>query len=171
LTIPLFIRKHAGREASWFFRELGGKVPEGVDATTRAAAVQVDAWLRAIPSFHRGALDLRYVRRPWPKCIAREFGELVSVAVRLECALHPSVGISTEALERASAERLQTVILSCDRARSRRTPAGRERPMTPSEKGLARLARRAERHVELAVRALGRVRGVGPCLAPAPGAR
>jgi hypothetical protein len=168
---PLFIRKQAEREAAWFFRELGGNVPEGVDSTTRTAAEQVDGWLQAIPSFHRGALHLRYVQRSWPKCIAREFGDLASVAVRLECALHPAVGISTEALEHASVERLQKAILSCERARSRRTPAGRERPMTPSEKALARLARRAERHVELAVRALARVRGVGPCLVPAVGAR
>src|SRR5580698_9078248 len=105
MPLALF-QKHAEREASWFFRELGGKVPEGADPATREAADRIDAWLRAIPAFHRGVLALRYVPRSWPKPIAEEFGELASIVVRLECALHPAVGRSTEDLEQASIERL-----------------------------------------------------------------
>ncbi len=170
-TPPLRLRRLVEREAGWFFRELGGKVPDGGDLATREAAQQIDAWLREVPAFHRGVLSLRYVRRPWPTCIAEEFGGLASVAVRLECALHPAVGCSTAALEAASVARLQETLRLCEGARARRNPAGRERPMSPSEKALGRLAVRAHRHVELAIRALARVRGRGPCLVPESGAQ
>jgi hypothetical protein len=167
----LRVRGCAERESSWFFRELGGKVPEGGEPAARAAAQQIDGWLRQLPPFHRGVLCLRYVRRSWPRCITREFDALASVAVRLECALHPAVGMSTEALESASVERIQKAIESCARACGRRAPAGRDRPMNLAERGLTRLAYRAHRHVELAIRALARVRGNGPCVAPSAGAR
>ncbi len=172
MTTPsLRLRRLVEREAGWFFRELGGKVPEAGDPATRAAATQIDGWLREIPAFHRGVLALRYVRRPWPKGIVREFGGTASVVVRLECALHPAVGCSTEALEAASVERLQQTIQLCERARARREPAGRERPMSAVERALTRLELRAERHVDLAIRALARVRGRGPCLVPESGAQ
>jgi hypothetical protein len=167
---PRFLRQRAEREASWFFRVLGGQVPEDGDPATRAAAQQMAKWLRAISPFHRGVLSLRYVPRTWPTCIADEFGDLASVAVRLECALHPAVGISTEALEHASEERLEKAIQLCARARAHRSPAGRDRP-NPADRGLAQLTRRASRHVALAIRALARVRGKAACLPPAAGAR
>ena len=157
---------YAEREATWFFREMGGKVPPDGDPCRQAAAAQIDEWLRAIPAFHRGVLALRHTERAWPTAIAQEFGELASVVVRLECALHPSVGVSTEALERASVERLQDAISRCARARARRVPAGRSRPMTVSEKGLVRLARRARRHVEMAHRALTEARSYAHCVVP-----
>jgi len=172
LTAPtLRVRRLVEHEAGWFFRELGGEVPEGGDAATRDAARQIDAWLREVPAFHRGALSLRYVPRAWPTCIREEFEELASVAVRLECALHPAVGRSTEALEAESVERLRQTIRACEGARARPEPPGRERPLSPSEKALAQLTLRAYRHVELAIRALARVRGGGPCVVPAGGAR
>jgi len=163
---PLFLRDHAEREARWFFRELGGKVPQDGDPSQRAAAAQIDAWLHAIPAFHRGVLALRYVERAWPTCIAEEFGELASVVVRLECALHPSVGVSTEALERASVERLEEAIARCEGVRARRVPGGRERPMTARENGLVRFRRRAHRHVDAALRAFARARRYAHCVVP-----
>jgi hypothetical protein len=168
---PLFLRGHAEREATWFFRELGGKVPQDGDLRTLAAAAQIDAWLRAIPPFHRGALALRFVPRAWPTCIAEAFGELASVVVRLECALHPAVGVSTETLEHASVERLRRDIACSERARARRAPTGRDRPMTVTDKGLSRLLRRAHLHVENGLRALARARGNADCVVPYSGTR
>ena len=163
---PPLLTRLAEQEASWFFGHLGGQVPEGGEPITRAAAAQIDGWLRKIPAFHRGVLSLRYVQRSWPQRITEEFGELASVAVRLECALHPAVGISIEALERASVERLETAIQLCERSRARRGPAGRDWPMSRAEKGLARLLGRAHRHVKIAIRAFARARRYAPRLAP-----
>lgn len=156
------LRRIVEREASWFFGRLGGNVPEGVDPAVAAAAERFTKWLREVPAFHRGVLSLRFVRRPWPKYVEHEFEELSSVVVRLECALHPAVGQSTEALEAASLERLQEALRLCEP----RKTAGREQPFTRAERDLAALANRAARHVELAIRALARVRGLGPCLVP-----
>ncbi len=167
MPLALF-QKHAEREASWFFRELGGRVPDGGDPAACAAAERISAWLRAIPAFHRGVLALRYVPRSWPKPIAEEFGELASVVVRLECALHPAIGTSTEALEQASVERLGEVIARCERIRARRPSTGRTRPRCRAERELLRLARRAHKHVELAHRAFTRVRGFKTCCVPTP---
>ncbi len=168
MRVPrLVFQRHAEREAEWFFRELGGRVPEGGDPATRAAAERVDAWLRAIPAFHRGVLALRYLPRSWPRPIRDEFDEIASVVVRIECARHPAVGLATEALEQASLERLLSVIERCERVRARRPPGGRTRPDCRAERELLRLARRAYRHVDLAHRALTRVRGFKACVVPA----
>ncbi|MGO8998004.1 MAG: hypothetical protein ACLQVI_32180 [Polyangiaceae bacterium] len=163
--------KRAEREASWFFRDLEGTVPDGGDPVTRAAAEQIHAWLRAIPAFHRGALALRYTPRSWPTCVAREFGALASVVVRLECALHPAVGIRTDALEQASVERLRKAIEVCRCARAARRATRRDPPMSRPERDLGRLRWRAGIHVDLAHRALARVRWYGPCLVPGAGPR
>jgi hypothetical protein len=124
-----------------------------------------------VPSYHRGALALRYSARTWPEAIAREFDALASVVVRLECALHPAVGLSTAALEAASVARLEEDIRLATRFRVRKGAAGRERPQSAPEKRLARLLRRALTHVDLAHRALARVRGDGPSVVPVRGAR
>jgi len=165
------VLKRTEQEAEWFFRDLGGKIPEGGDAGTRAAALRIDGWLHEIPPFHRGVLALRYVPRSWPTCIEDELGELASVVVRLECALHPTVGSTTEALERASVERLREEIQICERARARHERSWRTPPMTASEERIGRLVRRAWRHVALAIRALAKARGVGPCVVPGRGPR
>ena len=163
-------RRLAMQEAEWFFAQLGGKVPEDGDAATRAA-VRIDGWLRKIPSFHRGVLALRYAPRTWPTCIADEFDDLASIVVRLECAQHPAVGMSNDALEQASVERLRNVILDCERVRARRARSDRDLPLNRTEAELARLTRRAGRHVEIAIRALAKVRGHGPCVIPGIAAR
>ena len=161
------VLKRTEQEAEWFFRDLGGKIPEGGDAGTRAAALRIDGWLHEIPPFHRGVLALRYVPRSWPTCIEDELGELASVVVRLECALHPTTGVSTKALEQASLERLLECIHDANRTRARWDRVDRDRPLTRSEKHLRQLVRRAHRHAELAVRALTRTRGLAPYLLPA----
>ena len=160
------VLRHAEREAAWFFRELGGIVPEGSDAATRASAEQVDNWLRAILAFHRGVFRLLHVPRSWPKGIRREFGDHASIVVRIECALYPAVGVSTEALERASVERLTESIRLRDRIVERRAGGARELAYGPAGKNLRRAARRAGKHVALAVQALARARGTGPCVVP-----
>jgi len=168
---PAFLEGFAEREAAWFFRVLGGKLPVDGDPTTREAAEQIDRWLAAIPPFHRGVLQLRYVPRSWPTDIVDELGELTSVVVRLECALHPAVGLSNEALEHASVERLRQSMERCERVRARRVACARERPLTPAERVLQRLGRRAHQHVQLAIRALARVRRDSSCVVPEAGAR
>ena len=165
--IPRVLLQAAEREADWFFRVMKGKVPPDGDFAVRVAAAQVDAWLRTIPPFHRGVLSLRYTPRSWPRVMTGEFGRLASLVVRLECALHPAVGLSTEALERASVERLSEEIRLAEVARDRDVPGGRERPMTAVERRVARLERRACRHTKLAIRALARTRGYGPSVVPA----
>jgi hypothetical protein len=157
-------QEHAEREAEWFFRELGGKVPESGDSVVRAAAARVDAWLRGIPAFHRGVFALRYAPRSWPTPISEEFGELSSIVVRLECALHPAVGASTEALEQASVERLTKKIAQCEQRGLR--PDGRAGTPRRGERELLQLGRRAYRHLELAHRALARARGDVACVVP-----
>ena len=157
----------AEREASWFFQACGGKVPNDGDPAVRAAAEQIDGWLRELPAFHRGVLALRFVPREWPKAMEEELCGLASVVVRLECALHPTTGVSTKALEQASLERLLECIHDANRTRARWDRVDRDRPLTRSEKHLRQLVRRAHRHAELAVRALTRTRGLAPYLLPA----
>jgi hypothetical protein len=167
----------ARREAEWFYKVLRGRVPEEVTASpeVRSAAAQIEAWLRAVPAFHRGALSLRYRRRPWPWAIVREFGGLSSLAVRLECALHPATGKTNEELEKAAIERIENTIeareaarvaaaVACSKATSMHPHD--EDPPLPAGVDIARLDYRAERHVALAIRALGKVRGDAPCVVP-----
>jgi hypothetical protein len=143
----------------------------------RSAAVQIDAWLKAVPAFHRGALSLRYRPKEWPRAIVREFGDLSSLAVRLECALHPAMGKTNAELEKASVERLEKAIdarnaqiekaNAAEKAGSEPMP-GRPRrdPALAVGVDLAQLDFRADRHVALAIRALGKVRGDAPCVLP-----
>jgi len=176
----------ARREAEWFYDVLGGRVPSEDIASpeVRTAAAQVEAWLKAVPAFHRGALSLRYTPRDWPAAIVGEFEELAGVAVRLECALHPAIGKTNAELEQASIERIEKAVEArrveleeLDRAAGALTAEGfepapvpvgprREDPPRPAEVELERLDSRAERHVVLAIRALGKVRGDAPCVVP-----
>jgi hypothetical protein len=170
----------ARREAEWFYKTLRGRVPDQDNASpeVRSAAAQIDAWLKAVPAFHRGALSLRYARKEWPRVIMREFGGLSSLVVRLECALHPATGKTNEELEKAAIERIEKAIA----AREARTAAlaavaeagskptsmpqeDEDRPL-PAGVDIERLEYRADRHVKLAVRALGKVRGDAPCVVP-----
>jgi hypothetical protein len=142
----------------------------------RGAAAQIDAWLKSVAAFHRGALSLRYRRREWPGAIEREFGELSSLAVRLECAAHPATGKTNRELEQAAVERIKNAIEARNaeiEAVEKATGAEKanwSKPMPdstlPAEVDLARLDYRAYRHVALAIRALGKVRGDAPCVLP-----
>jgi len=132
----------ATREAEWFFGTQGGKVTEDGSGKRRQRAEVIERALRAIPPFHRGALSLWHDRKKWPLDLQREFGMATSLAVRLECALHPSVG-STETLEAAAVVRISALITR-----------GRD----SDQRLLARLANRADRHHRLAIRALAKSR-------------
>ena len=136
----------ARTEMDWFFGTLGGRVPdEGSElAYARPAAEAIREWLKAITAFHRGALALRFTPREWPPTLTKRYGKSTSLVVRLECALHPSRGDqSTEALERASVERLERVIAK--RGWDKRD-----------------LLQRAIAHEFLAIRAYLKVRGEEP---------
>jgi len=169
----------ARREAEWFYKILGGRVPDEDNASPEvwSAAAQIETWLKAVPAFHRGALLLRYTRREWPRAIVREFGGLSSLVIRLECALHPATGKTNEELEKASVERIEkaiaarggrTAALAAEAAGSKATsmhPQDEDPPL-PAGVDIERLEYRADRHVKLAVRALGKVRGDAPCVVP-----
>jgi len=169
---------HARREAAWFYKALGGRVPnEGAASPeVRGAAAQIDAWLKSVAAFHRGALSLRYRRREWPGAIVSEFGELSSLAVRLECAAHPATGKTNRELEQAAVERIKRAIearnaqIEAIEKAAAAQKANWSEPMPdstlPAEVDLERLDYRAYRHVALAIRALGKVRGDAPCVLP-----
>jgi hypothetical protein len=131
------------REAAWFYGSLGGRIPAAGSPARRRRAAAVEAALQAIPAFHRGALSLWHTEKTWPPDLRKEFGIGTSLVVRLECALHPSVGVSTEVLEAAAVERISALLA---RAKSR------------DEQALARLAVRADRHYYLAIRLLAKAR-------------
>jgi hypothetical protein len=177
----------ARREAEWFYKVLGGRVPDEGTASpeVRSAAAQVAAWLRAVPAFHRGALSLRYTPKEWPRAIVREFRELSSLVIRLECALHPATGKTNEELEQASVERIEKAIearnavleemkradavLKATGSKPMPVPPPRKDPWdapTPARVDIVGLDYRADGHVGLAIRALGKVRGDAPCVLP-----
>ena len=143
------IEKRAEKEVEWFFRTMGGRVPEeGVGPPyARPAAQAIEGWLKSIPPFHRGALSLLYAPKEWPKSLTIEYGSWTSLVVRLECALHPSDGkVSNEELEQASIERLLASGL-------RQGPLGD-------------LEFRAVKHVRCAIRAYAKARGNAPSVLP-----
>jgi len=80
----------------------------------RAAADRIDGWLGSIKTFHKGALALAYTPRVWPEGVEEYFGELAGIAVRLDCAAHPAVGVPVGELEAAAAERLAGMIASSE---------------------------------------------------------
>lgn len=135
-------------EVEWFFKCTKGNVPHEGDFAPelREAAMAVRDWLDAIPTFHVGALKLRFTPRAWPQVLEGEFGSWTSLVVRLDCAKHPSeVQQDVPGLEAAAVRRLETAIAE-----------GR----SPRER--ARLRAHAEQHVRSAIRAYMKVRGVGP---------
>jgi predicted nucleic acid-binding protein len=134
----------AEAEAAWFYGTHGGQVP--VTGPDREAALATERRLASLVTFHRGAFALWFSAKEWPARIHREFRVGASLVVRLECALHPAVGRSTDELEAAAVARLVERIV---------------RGSAEDERHLARLRRRAERHFRLAVKALAGVGGVG----------
>jgi hypothetical protein len=139
----------AEQEAAWFYGELGGRVPEPTTASPEVceAARDVQRRLATLPPFHRGALSLWYTDGDWPEPITRWFGRSASLVVRLECALHPAVGRSTDELERESAGRLLSLI------------AAAVKKSGSARSTLHGFERRARGHVNRAVAALASTRG------------
>lgn len=142
------------REAKWFYGKLRGQVPEKASPAQLRKAAMVCAALQAIPAFHRGALSLWHGERTWPEDLRKEFGGATSLVVRLECVQHPSVGVTTEALEAAAVLRLS---------------ASLARGSSADDDAVARLACRADRHYHLAIRALAKARArIAACSDGAP---
>jgi hypothetical protein len=164
-NLALALREVTEREATWFFDEVGGKVPQGGDPAVRAAAATIDARFKRISSFQRGVLALRFAKRSWPDDIQREFGVVASVAVRMECAQHPAVG-TTDDVEAAAVERLTEIIRRARIERARRGGRLAETLYGP-ELTIQKLFLRAARYVSAAVRALAAVREDGPCVVSA----
>ena len=174
---------HGRREAEWFYKVLGGRVPDegAVPPEVRSAAVQIDAWLkRRVSAFHRGALSLRYrPRNAAARRSLREFGDFSSLAVRLECALHPAMGKTNAELEKASVERIEKAIEARNAQIEKATAAEKagSNARCPSVLG-ARISHSPAgstsrsstsaptRLFALAIRALGKVRGDAPCALP-----
>jgi hypothetical protein len=146
------IHERAAKEVDWFFGVMGGRVPGVGPEYARPAAEAIDRWFRSIPPFHRGALALCHDTRPWPDSLTKEFGELTSLVVRLECARladgaresPPSVG----EIESAAVRALEEDIAACQRRRTQAT-----RVVTARERKVLRRTDRASKHKRLAFRA------------------
>jgi len=160
----LRLQAYASAEAEWFYGTLGGQVPTDASAETVTAARSIEARLKELPAFHRGAFSLRWTPRTWPEPLDEKFDDQCSVVVRLECTQHPAVGKSLAELEAASIERLTALIGEAEKEKARRK--GRGALPGIHEAQLARLAWRAYQHVESAVSALAKVRGDVACLVP-----
>jgi hypothetical protein len=142
--------ERAQLEAEWFYGDLRGSV-DNASPEMREAAVAVEATLRSISTFHRGALSLWYTEKSWPEALREEFGPATSLVVRLACARTPSVG-STEVLEAAAAERLLAWIRG-----------------EGDDSALEDLDFRADKHFHLAIRALAKALPATPRVAEGPG--
>ena len=95
--------------------------------------------MKSLPTFHAGALALRYSPKEWPAFLSDHYEGWTSLVVRLECALHPGIG-TTDELEQASVRRLERKV----RARKRDAYG---------------LRTRAAKHVNLALHAYVLARG------------
>jgi hypothetical protein len=85
----LAVRPEATCEVEWYFVVCSGRVPaedEGVAPGIRARALAVQGRLARLPTYHEGALSLRFRARVWPLALVNRFGELTSLVVRLESA-------------------------------------------------------------------------------------
>ena len=145
-------QKRAWKEIVWFFGTMHGCVPkEGEDSEEAcAAAKQIQEWFSSIPSFYAGALTLRYEKRDWPAPIRKCFGTMAGIAVRVECAQHPSDRPRSDAeLEQESIRRLLEMISD---------------PRRQLE--LHDMEYRAKWHVRAAHKAYVKVRGSGPLVLP-----
>ena len=142
----------ASSEVEWYFGEAAELLSSERDAAPeqRRAALAIRRWLDGIPTFHVGALELRFRPRTWSAVLGGAFGSWTSVIVRLECASHPWDGRRTrDELELAAATRLEAALTHGNHRRE-----------------LTRLMRHARDHVREAVYAYMQVRGRGPCVLP-----
>jgi len=140
-------------EVEWFYTVAEAGIPKPGEATAaeRGAARKIQGWLGQIATFHVGALCLRFTPRVWPRALAADCGPWASLVVRLECAAHPSdVYVETDALEAAAVKRLEKMLAGDAESRV----------------GFVRLERRAMRHVDAAIKAYVRVRGLEPSVLP-----
>jgi hypothetical protein len=163
------IEERAEKEVDWFFGVMGGRVPEPGTGPeyARPAAEAIDRWFRSIPPFHRGALALCHDTRPWPDSLTKEFGELTSLVVRLECArLTDRAGKSPRSvgeIESAAVRALEDDIAACQR---RRAAVQGTRVVTMRERKVQRRIDCASKHQRLAFRAYVKARGNAPCVLP-----
>lgn len=134
-------RARAEAEAEWFYRKLGGRVPDG-PPSARDKALAIAAALASISPVHRGALSLWHARRELPAALVEEIEPGGSLVVRLECARCPAIG-STPTLEAEAVERLCVMVASDDVA---------------DKRVLRRLVVSASRHFSRAIRALAKAR-------------
>jgi hypothetical protein len=129
-----------GRDVEWYFAEAAlRRSGEGRDPTADGPARwrAMHARLARLPTFHRGALELRFSPRTWPGALSAFFGELTGIVVRLECARAGFVpGQSALGRELAAVDRLERAI--------------RANPPAPH---LGALRRRAAGYVRAALRA------------------
>jgi hypothetical protein len=141
-------------EVEWFFTFAKGTVPAPgeADPAFRDAAAAIQGWLRAILTFHAGALALRFTPREWPDALVQEFGSWTGIVVRLECAAHPSIGATVD-LERAAVLRIEEALAT----------------RGASYHELYELVEHANEHVEAALVAYVKVRGFGRSVLPARG--
>jgi hypothetical protein len=140
-------------ELAWYFRNAHGSVPGNppADPPVHPAAAAIRGVLDALPTYHVGALALRFTPRTWPSLVSTAFGAWAGVVVRLECAAYSSETTRpVEEREAHAAARLEADLL---RARGARRLAG--------------LERRARQYVRAALRAFVKARGDGPSVLPA----
>jgi hypothetical protein len=161
--------ERAEKELTWFFCEMHGKVPEAGtgEAFARPAAAAIDGWLRSIPPFHRGAMALSFDDREWPETLEKAFGSMTSLVVRIECAnLADGSGKPACELEARALRELEQVVAESDRRQARIKDRPRAEEHTVIEQRVSRRLYRAERHVELAIRAYAKARGNAHCVLP-----
>jgi hypothetical protein len=162
-------QRRAKRELAWFFRVIGGQVPEpGVGpAYARPAAEKIDRWLRGVRPRYRDLLALAFETRAWPGKLAQEFRGLTSVVVRLECrSVADGTGRLPPEREAVAVRRLVERIDVRELHRKEVQGACREVVLTPGELALLRKTWRAERLVQNALTAFREVRDGVPNVLP-----
>ena len=95
----------AERELADYFRS------SREDGTRNHEHANVESRLQSISAYHRGVLRLYNDARTWPVLVEEAFGHYAAIAIRLDCAAHPTAG-STCTLELLAAERMAAQITS-----------------------------------------------------------
>ena len=161
--------RRARRELAWFFRVLGGHVPEpGVGPEyARPAAEKIDRWLRGVRPTYRNLLTFAFETRAWPAKLAHEFRALTSVVVRLECrSVADGTGRLPPERELVAVRRLVAAIEAREAHRQAVQGTCREAVLSPGELALLRKTWRAERLVQNATTAYREVRDGVPNVLP-----
>jgi hypothetical protein len=75
-------------EVEWFLTCAKGQVPEEgeVEPVLREAAKEIRGWLDGLPTFHAGALELRFTPREWSPALEDEFGVWTSPGMSVRTA-------------------------------------------------------------------------------------